>query len=328
MKGLETYLHQILQMIPSDNALLREFLDVESHFLSFHLNSLRSSQQHPHEIISQIDFMNHVFENFTHHVIHFSPQWRLENCCGSVSRGNGNGKTSPASSAALNKRYLKSQLKRKNSKKKSAGSVSGNDFRMPSLMSSSHIELDDDDETESFRDSFRDSYVSESGDSVWRDVDGEGERDEEIEEQKLQDLSSKLSSSHCPGLLSPTAGAEAAGRDVLDLLSDPISIPSSTLESVTSLVSNLHLLSAFPSLSEIIVQEFSISEKSPPPSPSKPKRLSKRRSKKVTPTGGAQGASATTATEEDGEVQALRIRQTKNDSGRDNHPSNSFTGRK
>jgi hypothetical protein len=321
MKGLENYMKQILQVIPSDNALLREFLDVESHFLSYHLNS----SQNPTEIISQIDFMDRVYSNFTHLVIHFNPQWRLDNCSGSGGYGN-----SSASSAAQNKRYLKSQAKRKNSKKKFSSSSStsaqqkrGDDFRMLSLVSS-HIDLDDD--TESLRDSFRDSYLSESGDSVWRDVDGEG--DEMTEDGALDSLlSSSLKLSPHPGLIY----SSSVGRDVLDLLSRPISIPSSTLQSVISLVSNpLLVVPSFPSLSDLVIKEFSIFETlSPPPSPSKPKKPSKRRAKK--------GSSSTTGTvspsvvagavvEEEDEVQALRIRQTKNDSGRDLHPSNSAMG--
>jgi hypothetical protein len=240
--------------------------------------------------------------------------WRLENCGDLIpsrkrylnSNNNNKKKTK------MKTKPLLAMGKTKKSVASSGGSVngSGNDFRMISWVSSSNIDIDD---AESLRDSFRESYLSQSDcqSSNWRDRISE----EDPESNEFQSSQGLLAESPRGGLMSE----EMSERQVLEVLSSP---PVSTrrasllIDHLASLASN-HLLSmtAFPPLSDLVVTEFKPHDSSK--SSSRPSsRALKRADSSVT--------SPKRRTKPEGvEEESLRIRQTKNDSGRDNPPSHS-----
>lgn len=132
--GLDLYLLTLIKLVPTDNNLLKEFLEVDLNMLIY---NLKSNDKY---IINKIDYYQNILLRFTRKIIHINVDWRLKNC----------GEILPSQ-----KRVIKSYKKRNKSNQI--------DFRKLSLVSSSNIDLD---ENESLRDSIRQSYISQS-DDIW-----------------------------------------------------------------------------------------------------------------------------------------------------------------
>lgn len=309
MKELELYLQSLLKNVASDNNLLKEFLEVDSNLLAYHLNSINN---HSHDIILHIDLLQNIIKKFSLKIIPCNVQWRLENCSSDLQPSR--------------KRLIKSSSKKPKKDKKgillnnnntSNNTNNPNDFRVLSWVSSSNIDLDD---TVSLRDSFRESYLSqtETIDSNWRNRPSDDDDLESLPSIYSIKTRSQPFPSHRGDDGSSSGGGSGGERDkaLCHILSQPVKSHSNSLNLVTSILLS-HISTStlvFPLISDLVVNEFTVlkvqTEPTPPPSPSKVKK-SPRKNKIRKPS---------SSSVED-EAIALRITQTRSDSGRDNYPS-------
>jgi hypothetical protein len=305
LKGLELYLQDLIQTVSSDNTLLCEFLEVDLNLLTFNFTIEKRTS---HEV-KAYTHQQKILTHFTHSLLHLNVLWRLENCGDLIPSRKRylNSKKKTKKNSLKNSWSSSSSLRTKKGNSnggKGGGTGSGgvNDFRMISWVSSSNIDIDD---AESLRDSFRESYLSQS------DCQSQSWRDRISEEEEESQRQSELIHS-----ISPHDGFEMMNEGaVIEVLSSaPVSIRSSLLaDHLITLASN-HLLTvtSFPPISDLIVTEFKTHDTITPNSRPTSRSL-KRADSSSSPRRRKKAA--------DGEEEALRIRQTKNDSGRDNHPS-------
>mmetsp|Transcript_3839 Transcript_3839/g.5972 ORF Transcript_3839/g.5972 Transcript_3839/m.5972 type:complete len:371 (+) Transcript_3839:166-1278(+) len=121
MKELDLYLLSVLSLVPSDNCLLREFLEVDLNLLTA---SMRAPSPTKH--VKYIDRITAIFNRAVNNFINLNVQWRLSNCGDIISS---------------RKRYIRQSWKHKKKKAHSAHSISDLRRARNSSASSSNVDL-------------------------------------------------------------------------------------------------------------------------------------------------------------------------------------------
>lgn len=184
LKKLNLYLNEILKIVSSDNNLLKEFLEVDSNFLLYNINSLKFSNIN---VINSIDFEQNILKLFIKKVLNMNIKWRLENCNKNVFYKKNITKLKKKKKNFLMSINLKSDLS--SPKTTSITSKNSSSFSPPSspLINSNNnkIVMIENNNDEILRDSFRESYLStNSQGNTWRDANGDDNEDENDEENE------------------------------------------------------------------------------------------------------------------------------------------------